>query len=95
MLIIKQEPLENGAHANQSGTIHTIPDGWLAVPQELEAEAASYLPFIVLTVENGIITAVAQGEIPEPEPVEPQPPTDSERVDNVEAILSAMMEGIV
>ena len=95
MLIIKEQPYENGAHANQSGSIHTIPDGWLAVPPELEAEATSYLPFIVLTVKKGVITAVAQGEIPEPEPELPQPPTDSERVDNVEAILSAMMEGIV
>ena len=70
MLIIKQEPFENGAHANQSGNISTIPEGWLAVPQELEAKAASYLPFILLTVEGGIITAVAQGEKP-PADIEP------------------------
>jgi hypothetical protein len=67
MLIIKKEPFENGAHENQSGNLKTVPDGWLAVPPELEAEAAGYLPFILLTVENGVITAVAQGEEPEPE----------------------------
>ena len=70
MLIIKEQPYENGAHANQSGSIHIIPDGWLVVPQELEAEAASYLPYIKLTVKKGIITAVAQGEKP-PADIEP------------------------
>ena len=67
MLIIKEKPEENGAHANQSGNIQTIPDGWLAVPPELEAEAQVYLPFIKLTIKNGIITAVAQGKIPPPD----------------------------
>ena len=69
MLIIKIEPQENGAHANQSGNFTKVPDGWLAVPPELEHEAAAYLPFILLTIEDGIITAVAQEEKP-PEDVE-------------------------
>ena len=69
MLIIKIEPQENGAHANQSGNFTKVPDGWLAVPPELEAEAASYLPYIKLTIKKGAITAVAQGEKP-PEDIE-------------------------
>ena len=70
MLIIKTEPFENGAHANQYSNISTVPDGWLAVPPELEQEAKGYLPFILLTVKDGIITAVAQRAEP-PLDIEP------------------------
>ena len=73
MLIIEIAPQANGAHRNQTGAhIAEIPSGWAAVPAELEAEAMSYLPFIDLTVTDGQITGVAQGEIPTPEP-EPDP----------------------
>ena len=86
MLIIKKNALPNGAHENLSGDIGYIPEGWLAVPPELEAEAQVYLPFIILTIEDSIITAVAQGEIPEPEPEPPQPP------DPLEALAARMDE---
>ena len=45
MLMIELAALENGAHRNQwtDGAI-TPPDGWAAVPEELEAKAAGYLP---------------------------------------------------
>jgi len=65
MLIIKENPLENGAHENLSGNIRTVPDGWLAVPPELEQEAKGYLPYIKLTIKKGAIAAVAQGERPQ------------------------------
>lgn len=83
-MIIKLEPYENGAHANQSNTPKVIPDGWVAVPRHLEAEAMSYLPFIELTVEDGVLTAVAQGTIPEPEP-EPEPEPTAQ--DDTDAML--------
>ena len=69
MLMIELAALENGAHRNQwtDGAI-TPPDGWAAVPEELEAKAAGYLPYILLTVEEGEITGVAQGAVPTPTP---------------------------
>ena len=75
MLIIEIAPQANGAHRNQiqkGRIIRNIPEGWAAVPVDLEDEAVSYLPFINLTVVDGEITGVAQGEIPTPEP-EPDP----------------------
>lgn len=79
MLIIEQAALENGAHRNQTGIFRDIPDGWLPVLPSIEAEARSYLPYIVIDeVDRGWIVAVSQGTIPEPEP-EPEPePTDTE-----------------
>ena len=77
MLMIELAALENGAHRNQwiDGVI-TPPEGWAAVPEELEAEAAGYLPYILLTVEEGEITGMAQGTIPTPTP-EPEPEPDA------------------
>ena len=66
MLII-EIATTNGAHRNQTGSFAAIPDGWAEVPAELEAEAIGYLPYIDLTVSDGVITAVAQGTIPEPD----------------------------
>ena len=79
MLMIELAALENGAHRNQwtDGAI-TPPDGWAAVPEELEAKAAGYLPYILLTVEEGEITGVAQGVVPTPTPEsEPEPEPDA------------------
>ena len=85
MLIIEQAALENGAHRNQTGNFLEIPEGWLPVLPSIEAEARSYLPFIVLDeVDRGWIVAVSQGTIPEPEP-EPEPETTlDERVSSLE-----------
>ncbi len=75
MLIIELTALENGAHRNQwTDASVTPPEGWAAVPVELESEANTYLPFIELTVEEGEIVGVAQGVAPEPTPApEPEP----------------------
>ncbi len=73
MLIVERNPLDNGAHRNQTGNFRDIPEGWVSIPTELEQEAIRYLPFIHLTIhENGVVTAVSQGPIPPPEP-EPVP----------------------
>ena len=62
MTIIKIEPCDNGAHANQTknGVFKTVPDGWAPVPAELEASTRAYLPWVSLTVENGAITEVSE-----------------------------------
>lgn len=65
MLIIELHALENGSHRNQTiDYLLEIPNGWAVVPEHLEAKAMGYLPFIDLTVENGQIVGVSQGEIP-------------------------------
>lgn len=66
MLII-EIAATNGAHRNQTGNFAATPEGWAEVPAELEAEAIGYLPYIDLTVSDGVVTAVAQGTIPEPD----------------------------
>ena len=76
MFIIEIEPLDNGAHRNQTGTFRTIPDGWAEVPSSIEIPDT--FPFVNIEVENGVVTSMTAGVVPEPEP-EPEPePTDTE-----------------
>ena len=85
MLIIEIEALENGAHRNQTGTFRTIPDGWAEVPSSIEIPDT--FPFVNLTVENGVVTSMTAGVMPEPEP-EPTPePTIDERVTALESAI--------
>ena len=76
MLIVELESRANGARGNMRYNAvpedFTPPEGWAVVPENLEEEALGYLPFIELTVEDGAITAVAQGPIPEPAPPDPE-----------------------
>ena len=66
MLIIETTALSNGAHRNQTYSGTEIPEGWIAVPADMEAEAKACLPFIVLDInDEGILTGVSHGEIPE------------------------------
>lgn len=62
MTIVNLTPCENGAYANQTkmGTFKYIPEGWAAIPAELEETAAAYLPWITLTLQDGAITAVTE-----------------------------------
>lgn len=74
MRIVQIEPLENGAHRNQtSNNLTKIPNGWAVIPEEMVTEN---FPFGDLMVEeiNGImiVTNWIPGVIPEPEP-EPTP----------------------
>ena len=76
MLIIEITALENGAHRNQTGAFRTIPDGWAEVPSSIEIPDT--FPFVDIEVENGVVTSMTAGVVPEPEP-EPEPePTDTE-----------------
>ena len=76
MLIIEIAAQSNGAHRNQTGTFRTIPDGWAEVPSNIEIPDA--FPFVNIEVENGVVTSMTAGVVPEPEP-EPEPePTDTE-----------------
>lgn len=64
MTIIRIEPYENGAHANQTinGTLSAVPEGWAVVPPELEAAAASYMPWVRLAAADGVVTSLTLNE---------------------------------
>ena len=83
MQIIEIAALPNGAHRNQTGTFRNgLPDGWAVVPDDLEIPET--FPFVTLEVEDGIVTSMTAGTVPEPEP-EPEPePTIDERVTAIE-----------
>jgi hypothetical protein len=74
MLIVELQAQSNGARGNMRYDLDAppVPEGWAAVPEELEEKALAYLPFLELTVEAGVITAVAPGERPAEDPA-PQP----------------------
>lgn len=93
MTIIKIEPYENGAHANQTSNMTVVPDGWAVVPPHLEAQARGFLPFIDLTVEDGKIVGVAQGAIPEPDTAPEPLPTEMEQLRADVDYLLMMQEG--
>lgn len=76
MFIIEIEPLDNGAHRNQTGDFRTLPEGWAGVPSS--TEIPDTFPFVNIEVENGVVTSMTAGVVPDPEP-EPEPePTDTE-----------------
>lgn len=76
MLIIEIAALDNGAHRNQTGTFRTIPDGWAIVPAEIEVPDT--FPFVNIEVEDGVVTSMTAGVVPEPEPMPEPEPTDTE-----------------
>lgn len=59
-MIIKNAENTNGSHDNMLAN-KIAPDGWVLVPPELEAEARSYLPFIDLDIQDGVLVGVSRG----------------------------------
>ena len=66
MQIIEITALPNGAHRNQTGDFRTIPEGWAVVPEEMEIPET--FPFVNIETEDGVVTSMTAGEVPEPEP---------------------------
>ncbi len=60
MLIVKLETEENGARANQViyPALDTAPEGWVVIPQKLEAKALGLLPWMTLRLRGGAVTGV-------------------------------------
>ena len=77
LTIIQEEAMESGMHGlqAQSGRTESWLKGWLAVPEELEAEVWACGGWCDLTVEDGILVGIVPKERP-PQP--PQPPTEQE-----------------
>lgn len=83
MTIIELAPGKNGAHHNQtvSGKI-PIPNGWAVIPEDMEIPET--FPFVSVEAQDGVVTAMTAGTVPEPQP-EPEPiPTVDERVEKLE-----------
>ena len=83
MRIIEIQPLDNGAHNNQTinGTIH-VPDGWAILPDGMETPN---FPFGSITVDNQtppVVTSWTPLPIPEPEPE----PVDSVKAEKITEI---------
>ena len=88
MLIIEIQPLENGAHRNQTCNLNTIPEGWAEVPPEISVPDT--FPFVDIEVNGQIVIDMTAGTVPEPDP-EPQPePTQLDRVE-AQSTYTAMM----
>ena len=77
MKIVEIAPLSNGAHRNdRRDSFKTIPDGWAVVPSSITIPDT--FPFVNVEAEDGVVTSMTAGVVPEPEP-EPTPePTDTE-----------------
>ena len=82
MRIIEIAPLPNGAHRNQTGNFKVIPEGWAAIPDKMEIPPT--FPFVNIEVEGNIVTAIAEGVVPEPAP-EPIPEHTAQ--DDMDAML--------
>lgn len=90
MQIIEITALPNGAHRNQTGDFRTIPEGWAVVPEEMEIPET--FPFVNIEAEDGVVTSMTAGTVPEPEP-EPEPEPGPEYV-TYEELAGAIREGV-
>lgn len=74
MKIIKIEPYDNGAHANQtSSSPFPVPDGYALIPDDMPIPDT--FPFVNIEVEGDdppVVTKMTAGVVPPPEP-EPAP----------------------
>ena len=86
MKVIQIIALDNGAHRNQ--TIEAdiqIPDGWAVIPEDMVIPET--FPFVNLTTENGMVTVMTAGTMPEPEPTPAEPEEPTTEADMLETIL--------
>ena len=84
MKIIEINALENGAHRNQTVNIlPSIPEGWAVIPEDMEIP--STFPFVNIEVEDGVVTAMTEGVVPDPEPIPEveDEPTTAELLDTL------------
>lgn len=63
MRIVEIAALENGAHRNQTGAFSEIPEGWAVIPEDMALPDT--FPFVSIAAENGIITHMSAGAVPD------------------------------
>lgn len=90
-MIIRIEAYENGAHANQNAVLKNVPEGWAAVPDGMEIPDT--FPFVNVTAENGVVTGMTAGTVPEPETEPGDAPTELERL-RADVDYIAIMTGV-
>ena len=89
MNYIKIETNANGSHYNQFGGVRG--EGWAIIPEDMVIP--NTFPFVNIEVENGVVTSMTEGTVPEPTPYIPQPtPYEQLRAD-VDFIMA--MEGYI
>lgn len=94
MRIIEIEALKNGAHRNQTSSVHVpLPDGWAIIRSDKELENFPFGSFEVEEVD-GVSYMVEDswvpGEVPEPEP-EPDPEPTQLDILEAQVTYTAMM----
>lgn len=71
MHIIEIAALSNGAHRNQNGFIGEVPEGWAVIPDTIKIPDT--YPFVNITVDDGVVTSMTAGTMPEHEEVDAEP----------------------
>ena len=94
MRIIEIKQLENGAHDNQNGTLSKVPDGWALVPDNIEIPET--FPFVNIEVEDGVVTKMTAGVVPEPTPIPEieREPSVKERITALETETEELTEAL-
>ena len=95
MRIVEIKALPNGAHRNQiSGTMR-VPDGWAVIPDSLNCPN---FPFGEVEAEEigGVMTVTrwTAGELPTPEPGEPEADTEDTEASVWDELDAAYREGV-
>lgn len=93
MNIIEITALENGAHRNQTGTFAAIPDGWAVIPEGMTIPDT--FPFVGITVNNGVVTSMTAGAVPDPEPEPEQEPTQLDRLEAQVTYTALMTDTLI
>lgn len=91
MRLIEVECLENRAHNNQEipdGALESVPDGWAVIPEDMVIPGT--FPFVNIEVEDGVVTSMTAGEVPDPEPEEQLKPTILDQIE-AQVTYTAMM----
>lgn len=84
MRIIEIKALENGAHRNQDSNLSYVPEGWAIIPDTIEIPDS--FPFVNIEVEEGVVTKMTEGVVPEPIPI-PEPEREASTDDVLNALL--------
>ena len=64
MKIIEIRALSNGAHWNRDIDGTELPEGWAVIPEDMEIPKT--FPFVDITVDDGMVTSMTPGIVPEP-----------------------------
>lgn len=92
MTIIQVSALSSGQHPieSQSAREACWLEGYIEVPEHLEAAVWDSLGWCDLQIEDGVLVGITPTERPEPKP-EPYTPTTEDRLNALESAMLSMM----